>query len=209
MPVTSPTASPPPATARRSCSGRAQAGRCAAPQAVDGANQLADGSEKVAAGANALADGLNNQLAPGAEELASGLATLQPAADGAQQISDGLTQAADGNQQIVDGTGELSKRGSKALIAAGDETARTFAKQYAIMQALNVKGAENNMPYGTPKGSQDNRGAFDITIAPVGHEGGGNNVSRGVLALIVLGAGCVASPPSCGAASADSNRSRS
>ena len=127
--------------------------------------------------------------APGAEELASGLATLQPAADGAQQISDGLTQAADGNQQIVDGTGELSKRGSKALIAAGDETARTFAKQYAIMQALNVKGAENNMPYGTPKGSQDNRGAYDITIAPVGHEGGGNNVGRGVLALIVLGAG--------------------
>ena len=159
------------------------------PEAVDGADQLADGSEQVAAGANELAAGLNDQLAPGAEELAAGLGSLQTAADGAEQLSDGLLQAEDGNEQIVDGAGELSERGSQALIEAGDETAREFAKEYAVMQALNVKGAENNMPFGTPKGSADNRGAYDITIAPVGHAGGGNNAGRGVVALVVLAAG--------------------
>jgi putative membrane protein len=159
------------------------------PAAVDGADQLADGSEKVAAGANKLADGLNDQLAPGANELAAGLGSLQAAADGAQQLSDGLVQAKDGNQQIVDGSGELSKRGSKKLVEAGDATAREFAKEYAVMQALNVKGAENGMPFGAAAGSSDNRGAYDITIAPVGHVGGSNNAGRGLVALVVLGAG--------------------
>jgi putative membrane protein len=159
------------------------------PAAVDGANQLADGSEKVAAGANQLATGLNDQLAPGAEELAAGLGSLQPAADGAQQLSDGLVQAKDGNQQIVDGSGELSKRGSKKLVEAGDATAREFAKEYAVMQALNVKGAESSTPFGAPTGSTDNRAAYDITIAPVGHAGGSNNAGRGLVALVVLGAG--------------------
>ena len=100
-----------------------------------------------------------------------------------------MTQAEDGNQQIVDGTGKLSARGSKKLIAAGDKTARTFARQYAIMKALDTKGAKNAMPYGTPTGSQDNRAAYDLTIAPVGHSGSTNNPGRGIIALIVLGAG--------------------
>ena len=146
-----------------------------APEAVAGANQLADGSEKVAAGANALAAGLNYQLAPGADQLAAGLGSLTQAADGAQQLSDGLAQAEDGNQQIVDGTGKLSARGSKKLIAAGDKTARTFARQYAIMKALDEKGAKNGMPYGTPTGLQDNRAAYDLTVAAVGHSGSTSN----------------------------------
>ena len=54
--------------------------------------------------------------------------------------------------------------GTTQLVTAGEDTAKSYGHEYAMMQALNTKGAENAMPYGTPEGSADNRGAYDITI---------------------------------------------
>ena len=162
------------------------------PDAVTGAQALAKGSAALAEGSAELAEGLSGQLAPGAQQLSDGLAGLQAAADGSSQIADGLAQAKDGNQQIVDGAGRLSEEGTSQLVQAGDEAARNYGREYAVMQALNTKGKENAMPYGAPEGSSDNRAAYDITIAPVGHESGLGSAGRGVAGLVVLGLGALA-----------------
>jgi putative membrane protein len=162
------------------------------PDAVDGSQQLAAGSKKLAAGSKELAAGLQDKLAPGATQLSDGLAGLQAAVDGSGQIADGLVQAKDGNEQIVDGAGQLSDQGTKKLVEAGDDTSKQFGKEYAKMQALNAKGAANAMPYGAPKGSADNRGAYDISIEPVGSASGMGSAGRGLVGLVVLGLGALA-----------------
>ena len=162
------------------------------PTAVDGSQQLTAGSKKLAKGANKLAAGLQDKLAPGATQLSDGLAGLQAAVDGSGQIADGLGQAKAGNEKIVDGAGQLSTKGTKKLVEAGDETSKEFGKEYAVMQALNAKGAANSMPYGAPKQSADNRGAYDISIEPVGSTAGMGSAGRGLVGLIVLGLGALA-----------------
>ncbi len=159
------------------------------PDAVSGAQALAKGSSALADGSAELAAGLTGKLAPGANQLSDGLAGLQAAADGSVQISDGLTQAKDGDKQIVDGAGRLQSEGTSKLVTAGEDAAKNYGHEYAVMQALNVKGLENAMPYGAPEGSTDNRGAYDITIQPVGHESGMGSTGRGLVGLVVLGLG--------------------
>jgi putative membrane protein len=162
------------------------------PDAVTGAQALATGSAALADGSAELAAGLSGKLAPGANQLADGLAGLQAAADGSVQISDGLTQAKSGNQQIVDGAGRLQSEGTSQLVTAGEDAAKNYGHEYAVMQALNTKGLENAMPYGAPEGSTDNRGAYDITIQPVGSTSGMGSAGRGLVGLVVLGLGALA-----------------
>jgi putative membrane protein len=161
------------------------------PDAVSGAQALAKGSAALADGSAELAAGLSGKLAPGANQLADGLAGLQAAADGSVQIADGLTEAKSGNQQIVDGAGRLQSEGTSQLVSAGEDAAKSYGHEYAVMQALNTKGLENAMPYGAPKGSSDNRGAYDITIQPVGSESGMGSTGRGLVGLVVLGLGAL------------------
>jgi putative membrane protein len=162
------------------------------PDAVDGSEQLTVGSRKLANGADKLAAGLQDKLAPGATQLSDGLAGLQAAVDGSGQIADGLGQAKAGNVKIVDGAGQLSNQGTKKLVEAGDDTSKHFGKEYAVMQAINAKGVANSMPYGAPKGSDDNRGAYDISIEPVGSASGMGSAGRGLVGLVVLGLGALA-----------------
>jgi putative membrane protein len=186
------------------------------PDAVSGANRLATGANQVSAGANTLSAGLNGQLAPGATKLANALAAftdavsgssrlagglqqldtgagqlaagLDTAAGGSAQLHDGLGRARDGQQQIVDGAGQLSSKGTSKLVGAGESAATKYGEEYATMKALDAKGAAGALPYGAPKGSADNRAAYDITLAGVGHDGMGNT-GRGAAAVVVLAAG--------------------
>lgn len=151
--------------------------------AVPGANQLAAGSKT-------LYDGLNGQLAPGASELATKLTGLTAAVDGSRKIAEGAGAARAGDQLIVDGAGQLSAQGSKKLISSGDEAARSYGRQLAIMQALDKKGADGALPYGAPANTVDNKSAFDLTLAGVGNQtGGAGNGVRGLAAVVVLGLG--------------------
>jgi putative membrane protein len=159
--------------------------------AGDGVAQLSAGSIQLAHGSAKLAAGLNNKLAPGAAQLSNGLQDLNAAKDGAALIADGTGQASAGTQQIVDGAGQLSAEGTSQLVSVGNDTAKSYGKEYATMQALNQKGKDNAMPVGAPKQSADNRGAFDITLAGVGHEGAGS-ASRGVAAIVILAIGAAA-----------------
>jgi putative membrane protein len=159
--------------------------------AADGADQLSAGAAQLSHGSAQLAAGLNNKLAPGAAQLSDGLQDLNAATDGAAQIADGSGQARDGAQQIVDGAGRLSAEGTSQLVSKGNDTAKSYGKEYATMQALNQKGKDNAMPVGAPEGSADNRGAYDITLAGVGHEGAGS-ASRGVAAIVILAIGAAA-----------------
>lgn len=176
--------------AARLSAGLAQVGE-KVPAAVSGARALAKGSAALSDGSAELAAGLNGKLAPGATQLADGLAGLQAAADGSVEIADGLAQAKDGDQQIVDGAGQLQAEGTSQLVVAGEEAAKEYGKEYAVMQALNTKGADHALPYGAPEGSSDDRGAYDISIEPVGHTGGLGSAGRGVVALVVLGLGAL------------------
>jgi putative membrane protein len=162
------------------------------PDAVSGAQALAKGSAALADGSAELAAGLSGKLAPGANQLADGLAGLQAAADGSEQLADGLTQATTGNEQIVDGATQLQSEGTAQLVTAGENAATSYGHEYAVMQALNTKGAENAMPYGAPEGSTDDRGAYDITIQPVGSTGGMGSTGRGLVGIVVLGLGALA-----------------
>jgi putative membrane protein len=162
-----------------------------APTAVSGAQQLAAGSSDLSKGSTKLAKGLNGKLAPGAEQLSAGLGDLNDAVTGSGQIADGLGQAHDGQSQIVDGAGQLSEQGTSKLVKSGNETASSYGREYAIMKALDHKGATQGMPYGSPKGSSDNRGAYDITIAAVGSQHTMGNTGRGVVGLVVLGLGAL------------------
>jgi putative membrane protein len=159
--------------------------------AGDGVAQLSVGALQLNHGSAQLAAGLKNQLAPGAVKLSDGLQDLNAANAGAKKISDGLGDAKAGDKQIVDGAGKLSSQGTSQLVASGDDTAKSYGKQYATMQALNKKGADNALPVGAPKGSTDNRGAFDITLAGVGHQGPGSP-GRGIAAIVILGIGAAA-----------------
>jgi putative membrane protein len=162
-----------------------------APTAVSGAQQLAAGSSDLSKGSTKLAKGLNGKLAPGAEQLSAGLGDLNDAVTGSGQIADGLGQAHDGQSQIVDGAGQLSEQGTSQLVKSGNDTASSYGREYAIMKALDHKGATQGMPYGSPKGSSDNRGAYDITIAAVGSQHTMGNTGRGVVGLVVLGLGAL------------------
>jgi putative membrane protein len=162
-----------------------------APTAVSGAQQLAAGSSDLSKGSKKLAKGLNGKLAPGAEQLSAGLGDLNDAVTGSGQIADGLGQAHDGQSQIVDGAGQLSEQGTSQLVKSGNDTASSYGREYAIMKALDHKGATQGMPYGSPKGSSDNRGAYDITIAAVGSQHTMGNTGRGVVGLVVLGLGAL------------------
>jgi putative membrane protein len=159
--------------------------------AGDGASQLSVGARKLNGGSSQLANGLKNQLAPGAVKLSNGLQDLNAANTGASKIAKGLGQAKAGDKQIVSGAGQLSKEGTSQLVSSGDATAKSYGKQYATMQALNKKGVDNALPVGAPKGSTDNRGAFDITLAGVGHQGPGSP-GRGIAAIVILGIGAAA-----------------
>jgi putative membrane protein len=150
-----------------------------------GTNRLSGGANKLSDGADQLADGLQGELAPGAALLALRLRDLNAAKDGASKIADGLGSAKAGDKQIVTGASQLSSQGTSLLVTSGDETAKSYGKEYATMQALNQKGVDNAMPVGAPKGSTDNRGAFDITLAGVGHEGPGS-AGRGIAAIVIL-----------------------
>ena len=168
-------------------------------EAGDGADQLADGSQEAAAGSQQLADGLdeasagsaeladgNAQIAEGAGELAVG---LDAAGAGSRQLADGLAKAADGAPALVDGAQRLSDEGTKVLIVAGNDTALDFGEKYAVIEAMAEKTEDGGLPYGAPENATGASAAYSFELAAATNEGS-KNLTRGVLALVALGAGC-------------------
>ena len=177
-------------TATLACAGAAVA--AGAGQVADGAGQVADGADLLADGAGQLNDGAGRlddgarKVADGASKLAAGLGE---AAVGSGKIADGLNQAAPGAKRIQDGAGQLSEEGTKKLVAAGQNTAKDFGTRYATMLALNVRGAENALPYGAIEDDTVSQsGAFSFELAAANKDGQ-QNMMRGALAVGALALG--------------------
>lgn len=159
----------------------------------DGTGRLGAGAKKLSAGTVELADGAGTasqgsaKIADGAAELADGLGD---AADGSGLLADGLDEAAAGAPQIVDGAGRLSDEGMSMLISAGEDTAQDYGKLFAVMKAGAARADVQKMAYGAPDGAQ---GLTAYSFELVGDDGeSGRNVTRGLAALVLLGAGLAA-----------------
>ncbi len=155
-----------------------------------GTNSLSTGLGRIDSGANSLTDGASKakdgsaQVADGADQLASG---LEDAAGGSTKLADGLTQAAAGAPKLRDGAQELSDRGTKKLIGAGQSTAQDYGEMYATMAAGAQRARSESMAFGAPQGAVGLT-AYDYVIQ--GDDGeGGRNLARGVGGLALLGAG--------------------
>ncbi|WP_210651282.1 hypothetical protein [Nocardioides sp. SYSU D00065] len=158
-----------------------------------GAGKLGDGAKTLSSGTVELEDGAGTasqgsvQIADGARELADGLGD---AADGSGQLADGLGKAAAAAPQLVDGAGRLSDEGMSMLIDAGQDTAQDYGKLFAVLKAGAARADVQNMAYGAPEGAQ---GLTAYSFELVGDDGeSGRNVTRGVVALVLLGAGLAA-----------------
>ena len=148
-----------------------------------GSGELAAGAGKLAAGTGDAADG-SGKLAEGAGQLADG---LSDAADGSGRLADGLEQAAEGAPALRDGATRLSEEGMSQLIAAGETTAQDYGKLYAMIGAGAERAKTEKMAYGAPENAQ---GLTAYSFELVGDDGeGGRNATRGVAALLLLGAG--------------------
>ncbi|PVG83663.1 hypothetical protein DDE18_04880 [Nocardioides gansuensis] len=162
-----------------------------------GSGKLSEGADKVAGGAGQLADG-TTKLADGTQEAAAGSARLADgatelstglgeAASGSGRLADGLARAASGAPAIRDGAGRLSKEGMSKLIGAGEDTAMDYGKLAAIVAAGSERAEAEAMAYGAPQGAQ---GLTAYSFEIRGDTGeGGRNVTRGVLAGLLLAAG--------------------
>lgn len=152
-------------------------------KANSGAGQVADGASQLAGGMAKAKNG-SSQVAGGAKQLADGLGA---AADGSGQIADGLGQAVVGAPQLVDGAQRLSTEGMGQLIKAGESTAQSYGKMYAVLAAGAEDAHAHSMAYGAPKGAQ---GLTAYSFVIQGDNGeSGRNWTRGVAALGLLGLG--------------------
>lgn len=178
--------------------------RCGAAALTDGTDQLVAGAKKLDAGAGQLSTGLgqidtgagklsnglgqakdgSGQVADGAQQLAVGIGK---AADGSSQLSAGLGKAAKGTPKLVDGAQQLSTKGTKKLVAAGQDTAQTYGEQYAVFKAGAHRATTQAMAYGAPKGALGLT-AYNFVIQGESGETGHDWV-RGVGGLALLGAG--------------------
>lgn len=178
--------------------------RCGAAALSDGVDQLAAGAGQLDAGAGQLSAGLgqldagagklsgglgqakdgSGQLAAGAQKLAVGLGQ---AADGSGLLADGLGKAADGAPKLVDGAQQLSDKGTKKLVAAGQDTAQTYGESYAVFKAGAERASTEDMAFGAPKGAM---GLTAYSYVIEGEDGeAAHNWGRGIAGLGVLGAG--------------------
>ena len=155
-----------------------------------GAVQLSAGLGRLDAGAGRLSGGLgqakdgSGQLAAGAQKLAVGLGQ---AANGSGLLADGLGTAADGAPKLVDGAQQLSDKGTKKLVAAGQDTAQTYGESYAVFKAGAERASTEEMAFGAPKGAM---GLTAYSYVIEGEDGeSGHNWGRGVAGLGILGAG--------------------
>jgi len=153
---------------------------------VEGSAQVAGGNATLASGLVTAANG-STRVADGANQIATGLA---PAASGAAQIAQGLGQAVPGGTQIEDGANQLSEKGSKALIAKGNETANSYGEQYALMQALNTRSAtQAGIPNGPATGKDvATTGAFGYTLQAVAQTDSANALRFLLAGLLLAGA---------------------
>jgi putative membrane protein len=148
-----------------------------------GTDRLAAGTSKAQSGSSQLAAG-TGRLAAGAGELADGLGD---AADGSGRLADGLDRAAEGAPQIVEGARRLSDEGMSKLVDAGEDTAQDYGKMYAVLASGAERADAEKMAYGAPEGA---RGLTAYSFELVGDDGeGGRNATRGLVALVLLGAG--------------------
>ncbi len=146
-----------------------------------GLGQLRSGAGRLATGAGDLADG-TGQLSDGAGELSDGLAD---AADGSGLIADGLVEAADGAPQLRDGAQRLSDEGTKALVAAGDETAQDYGLKYAVIEAGAERASTAGMAFGAPEGAEGFT-AYSLELAALDGEDD-RNVGRALGGVLVFG----------------------
>jgi putative membrane protein len=159
-------------------------------RAVDGALKLADGADKAYAGSQELTGGLGQlddgagQLDDGAGRLADGLVD---AADGSGLLADGLGTAAGGAPKLVDGAQRLSDEGTKKLVAAGEQTAQEYGKQYALIMAGAELAQDGKMIVGAP---EESIGLAAYTYEVQGEDGESNrNLAKAVGGLALLAAG--------------------
>ena len=159
-------------------------------QLADGAGRLDAGLGQLDDGAGQLSDGVgkakdgSGQLSAGAQKLAVGLGD---AANGSGLLADGLGQAADGAPKLVDGAQQLSDKGTKKLVAAGEETAQDYGAQYAVFKAGAERASTEAMAYGAPEGAT---GLTAYSYVIEGDDGEtSRNWTRGVGGLALLGAG--------------------
>lgn len=148
---------------------------------ADGLGELRSGAKRLATGAGDLADG-TGQLADGADELSAG---LDEAAAGSGLLADGLVEAADGAPQLVDGAQQLSDEGTKALVAAGDETAQDYGLKYAVIEAGAERAKASGMAYGAPEGAAGFT-AYSLELAGLDGEED-RNVGRALGGVLVFG----------------------
>jgi putative membrane protein len=154
---------------------------------ADGGTLLADGAAEAADGAGQLDDGLG-EISDGASQLSGG---LDEAASGSGDLADGLDQAAAGDKQVVSGAERLRAEGTSKLVEGGNDTAGENAKKYATLVALADKVADGALPYGAPSGSTGSA-AYQLTLAAA-TTASHDNATRGIAALVLLGAACAVS----------------
>jgi len=148
---------------------------------IDGLPLLSGGANKLAAGAGDLKSG-TSQLSSGAKQLAGGLGD---AASGSGQLADGLNQASEKAPALPDGADRLSEEGMSQLIEAGNSTAKDYGLKYALIEAGAARAADAQ-PYGSPEGAVALT-AYKFEIAGA-DDTGSKNVTRGIAAVLLLGA---------------------
>jgi len=157
-------------------------------QLEDKGGDLADGLGKLSAGASQLSAGTGDltegtsKLKSGSAELASGLGD---AAIGSGRLAAGLNEAADGAPALPEGADRLSEEGMSQLIDAGNSTAKDYGLKYALIEAGAARAADAQ-PYGSPEGAVALT-AYKFEIAGA-DDTGSKNVTRGIAAVLLLGA---------------------
>jgi putative membrane protein len=179
--------------------GMGQIGAQAGPL-VGGLQQLSSGAAALKQGTAQLASGINDaakgskDLASGLKDAASGSRTLagglNDAASGSQQLADGLAQTTDpttGAPALVDGAQQLSGDGTSQLVGSGEDTAKSFGTQYAVLQVEAKRASTEGMAYGAPEGAS---GATAYSIEIAGVDGSGSRaLLLGLVGVVLFGVG--------------------
>jgi putative membrane protein len=152
-----------------------------ASDAADGSSALAAGAADAAEGAAALNSGLG-QLASGASQLDSG---LSDASSGASLLSKGALKARSGASELHDGVSLIQSKGTSQLAATGVSTAKEFGRQYAMMQALNTRAADDALPYGAPTGASGSA-AYQYELAAATDASRRNWLAGGAAVVLFL-----------------------
>jgi putative membrane protein len=92
---------------------------------------------------------------------------------------------------MPDGADQLSKQGTKKLVAAGNDTTLDFGERHAVLNAMAEKTKDGGLPFGAPEGATGSA-AYSFELAAASHDSS-HNLTRGALAIIALAGGAALS----------------